>query len=711
MLNMEKNNRCKIFVDTVHGEINIPTKYCKYIIDTPIFQRLRRIEQTSMRGIYPSAHHDRFIHSLGTYYIGVRMFEQIQTSLSNRMSRRVEPDFDLYNSIADIDLQCALNGEDAWDVLKRTFTLACLLHDCGHAPFSHACEAYYEYRPPMYKGDSTIIHDIIELGNDYINKSSRWPEKTKEIEKEKFAVEIRQCGAKQHELVSAWLVLHPQAFGTVLFEMLHADPLLMARMITGCKFVLGKGNYNELSDKQKVEIKTKEIFNCFISLLNGGEVDADRLDYALRDNWASGLNPTNINANRLITSLTIAPTDDKNGYDVCFEKQALPDVQCLLENKNYTYFWVFNHHKTEYQQRLLRKAIEKLAIMLGGDEMIHAYFSFKNKQDDIYGFQQLQIEKIEDEEDRSLLDNALKQKACYDLFNYKSLIKPMDLLFTLDGKQITETLYLTSDDDIVYLLKKYFSQERIYENQQLNEYFSTDNYAMEWLGRRQNLIPVWKSFSEYQAKYVFRHPELKKVIDMLDAWKQCNYDYTKFLELHPFPSSTEAKKLTASFPNLYNALKEWKKETKRKDNRTQMENLLEKLESVQKANSMRLEADFTEAMERVLERAQEHYNVKKVVKCQKITCEIGDFTHKNLYVYIDGVAHRYNLLDLPLRSHHKVYEFFYMYVPRMFMKDEEVSKEVYYQYYTKEFQQEISSIRRAIDIKWNRSPANISNIK
>lgn len=707
---MEKNSY-KIFVDTVHGEINIPTNYCKYIIDTPIFQRLRRIEQTSMRGIYPSAHHDRFIHSLGTYHIGVRMFEQIQSSLSARRENRIEQDYDLYNFIATIDLQCALNGETAWDVLKRTFTLACLLHDSGHAPFSHCCEIYYEYRPRIYDGDSTIIHDIIELGNNYIDKSNRWPKAVKNIEKERFAKEIRQCGAKQHELVSAWLVLHPKAFGTTLFEILHADPLLMARMITGCKFTQNKEDWSKLKPKQKIEIKIKEIFNCFISLLNGGEIDADRLDYALRDNWASGLNPTNINANRLITSLTIAPTDDKNGYDVCFNKQALPDVQCLLENKNYTYFWVFNHHKTEYQQRLLRKAIEKLAIVLGGDKMIHAYFSFKNHQDDAFGFQQIQIDKIEDEKDRDLLDNALKQKACYDLFCYTNLIEPVDISFVLDGKEVTETLYLTSDDDIIYLLKKYFCKNRPYKNQELNEYFNTDNYAIEWLSRRQDLIPVWKSFSEFKAKYVFHHQELKKVIDMLDALQQSNYNYTKLLELHPFPAPKEIKKLIPHFPNLYNALVAWKQEikhNKNKDVKAQGENLLRKLEAVQEANIRHLEIDFTKAMENVLKRAEERYSVKQVVKCQNITCEIGDFTHKNLYVYIDGIAHKYNLLDLPLRSHHKVYKFFYMYVPRMFLNDKEVSKDVYYEYYTKEFQQEISSISSPIDIKWSTPVINTS---
>ena len=56
--------------DSVHGNIRVPINIIKDFIDTPEFQRLRRIEQTAIRSIYPSARHDRFIHSLGVFHIG-----------------------------------------------------------------------------------------------------------------------------------------------------------------------------------------------------------------------------------------------------------------------------------------------------------------------------------------------------------------------------------------------------------------------------------------------------------------------------------------------------------------------------------------------------------------------------------------------------------------------------------------------------------------
>ncbi len=57
-----------LFKDPVHGYIEVPKDYCRRFIDTPIFQRLRSIEQTSMRPLFPGARHDRFVHSLGVYH-------------------------------------------------------------------------------------------------------------------------------------------------------------------------------------------------------------------------------------------------------------------------------------------------------------------------------------------------------------------------------------------------------------------------------------------------------------------------------------------------------------------------------------------------------------------------------------------------------------------------------------------------------------------
>ena len=64
--------------DPIYGYIQIPVKYMTDIVDTAAFQRLRRILQTSYSPLYSSAVHNRFVHSMGVYYLGelaVKQFE------------------------------------------------------------------------------------------------------------------------------------------------------------------------------------------------------------------------------------------------------------------------------------------------------------------------------------------------------------------------------------------------------------------------------------------------------------------------------------------------------------------------------------------------------------------------------------------------------------------------------------------------------------
>jgi HD superfamily phosphohydrolase len=81
------------------------------LIDTPEFQRLRRIKQLGLAlYTYQGAEHSRFTHSLGVMHIMTRVLEMLQQENT-------------------IDPQIAL-----------TARVAALLHDVGHGPFSHVIE-------------------------------------------------------------------------------------------------------------------------------------------------------------------------------------------------------------------------------------------------------------------------------------------------------------------------------------------------------------------------------------------------------------------------------------------------------------------------------------------------------------------------------------------------------------------------------------------
>lgn len=73
-----QQKKVKSFKDSVHGYIYVPEPYVRHLIDKVHFQRLRNIDQTDIRIVYPSAKHDRFSHSLGVFYLGQRAVEALR---------------------------------------------------------------------------------------------------------------------------------------------------------------------------------------------------------------------------------------------------------------------------------------------------------------------------------------------------------------------------------------------------------------------------------------------------------------------------------------------------------------------------------------------------------------------------------------------------------------------------------------------------------
>lgn len=133
--------KMKVLRDSVHGYIQIPEIIVKNIIDTELFQRLRSIEQTGMRVLYPAARHDRFIHSLGVYFLGGQAYKAFMKNVISR-----------YGHILGF-------SDYWWKKNYLLFTLACLLHDCAHSPFSHTLEFIYDI-PTII--DSKRIDKIIQ---------------------------------------------------------------------------------------------------------------------------------------------------------------------------------------------------------------------------------------------------------------------------------------------------------------------------------------------------------------------------------------------------------------------------------------------------------------------------------------------------------------------------------------------------------------------
>ena len=376
----------KKFLDTVHGYISVPDEYCTKLIDTKYFQRLRRIEQTSTRSLFPCAHHDRFVHSLGVYHIGQKIVDSI---------------------CSQIDVNPGITS---------SYLIACLLHDCGHSPFSHTFEHLFGTKE--------------ELFTVYVNEL-----KNRKIDDVLWNFDINKSDAKPHEIISAYMCL--TAFYEKIQE-LGGTPALVGRMIIGVQY----------------EDKAKSLENCFISLLHGDVIDADRLDYVCRDKWASGYLSQSVDLDRLISAIIIKGKDGI--YQIHYRKNAINEIQSLIDSKNFQSTYIFTHHQVVYEQMLLRESVKKLISIL--------------------------------------LPETPNSPA--KLFNYRAFFGP---------EQVNDntTIYLPSDDDIIHLMKCHSSDIPQFE---------------EWLSRDYKYFPLWKTRSEFISLFkLYGGKELLNQPDVFDS--------------------------------------------------------------------------------------------------------------------------------------------------------------------------------------------------
>lgn len=199
----------KVINDPVYGLITIYNDLILKVIDHRFFQRLRRIKQLSLTElVYPGANHTRFHHAIGAMHL----MRQALDSLRRKG-----------HSISEEEYEGAL--------------LAILLHDVGHAPFSHSLE----YTLLNVPHEEISLHIMQSLNQEFDGKLT-------------LAVQIFENSYERtffHQLVSGQLdtdrldYLQRDSFFTGVIEgRVGADRILKLIDIQGNKLVVEqKGIY------------------------------------------------------------------------------------------------------------------------------------------------------------------------------------------------------------------------------------------------------------------------------------------------------------------------------------------------------------------------------------------------------------------------------------------------------------------------------------
>lgn len=418
----------KQFKDPIYGYIEIESDIVSNIIDTPAFQRLKDIRQTSYAPLYPAAYHNRYVHSLGVYHLGQIAFQSIKPQLEAQSKNLL-----IQGKISDI---------------QNIFEIACLLHDVGHAPFSHTGEMFYlDQDETLYKNMKSCVDERI-FSDDFDALATKKP--------------------APHECMSCvvGIEVFPEYFKT------PQERSLFARCITGMpiRFTEDAQSYYEKS-------KTIELLNCIISLLNSSIIDVDRLDYVIRDSATIGYQNVQIDYMRLLNGMRIVSFNKH--FCVGYHKSALSVIESAIYAHDAEKKWVQSHPSILYEMEALKSAMNTLTNCFSSQSDTNPLFCLEALTDEgkVLSYsvplseEDLPYDKLE----------ALRDKGA---------LRKLGISFDAEKHVLTRELpiSLLADEDFLYLMKC----------------FCKDQFGYEYFARNRRRIAVWKSEAEFRALFQAR---------------------------------------------------------------------------------------------------------------------------------------------------------------------------------------------------------------
>jgi HD superfamily phosphohydrolase len=270
----------KVIHDSVHGSVKVEGVYLD-ILQRPEMQRLHGVHQLGLAHlVFPGAHHTRMEHSLGCFYVTIRMCDAL-----------------------------GIDGEE-----RRTVMAAALLHDIGHTPFSHTLEEVIEHRLRL---------DHTEMGRDIITGRK----------KVVSAEEERQLG--------------PFAPLPALLEDNGLDPAEISSIIVYPRADVPIGQNLLVEDGQAH-------FNCrsYLRHIIHGPVDADQMDYLLRDAHYTGVAHGTIDLDRLLDTMEV------HHGDLVIRKNGVVAVEGLMVARSLMYTSVYFHKTVRIAEMMMCKAVE-----------------------------------------------------------------------------------------------------------------------------------------------------------------------------------------------------------------------------------------------------------------------------------------------------------------------------------------------------------------
>lgn len=304
--------------DPVYGFITF-NEWEKEIINHLVFQRLRRIRQLALTDmIYPGATHTRFEHSLGVMHLATKMYDAIVRNDSNKQLLSEKLNYQ------EVGLQ-----RD-----RQLVRLAALLHDVGHAPFSHASEDIISKNPVTGK---PYRHE------DYTSALIRGPLRT---------------------------VIENHNINKTNFN-ITADEI--AALIEGNPEILGE--------------------RVFWRIIISSQLDADKGDYLLRDSLHCGVKYGIYDLDRLLVTMALGIYPETGDVILGVNGGGWHVAESLVIARYQMFSQIYFHKTRRAYDFMLREAIKSTIGTLPAPDEIQKYLELddyevwhqlKNKENDFW---------------------------------------------------------------------------------------------------------------------------------------------------------------------------------------------------------------------------------------------------------------------------------------------------------------------------------------
>ncbi|WP_338250665.1 hypothetical protein [Pyrodictium abyssi] len=329
--------------DVVHGFSILDREFFNYIIDHPLFQRLRNITQNSLANmVYPGLMHSRFEHSLGVAYSLGKAVENLannthkfEDTITSALKERFPSASETLMEATIAFIKELINELESKETIQSAI-LAGLMHDVGHLAWSHvfdyALESSWLGLERAHEQLTLLLSEAL-LHEEFCNKT----EYNKKI-----------C-TRALDLLN--IAYRKEQKRNVCVAEICAD-----------------GRQSNI----------REVANCILTKLLSSSVDIDRADYVIRDSIHSGVTFGIFDLERLYSSLVLAltVTENKNKPE-CIKfliepgilEKGVTTVENMLLGRLYMYSEVYLHDVVLAYNALAQKFITLLLNIAEDDRV------------------------------------------------------------------------------------------------------------------------------------------------------------------------------------------------------------------------------------------------------------------------------------------------------------------------------------------------------